>query len=112
MESLFKKLRLICDNEGVMLAIRQDISILSNHFVCYHSLNLDFNLDTTARVNELFLYPQYESFAGVSKCVSQDGPFVLFEIVCEIDPILQPDLDHIHDYVSFYVTADIPFTSD
>ena len=113
MENLLYQLEKLHINKECTYRIRKDFSHLANHFIAYGSTNWNkTDYGSIERINNLFPYPNYTKeyyLEGAFNCISQHGINALSEIVCLIDPFLQPNMNDISEYVTLYVSIEAPF---
>ena len=113
MNNLFYQLEILKISPKCLYNIRQDFSQLANHFVVYSQLNQENqNYDSIEYINSLFPCPDYDDedyVEGTLNCINQYGTAALLEIILRIDSYTRPNMDKIFDYITYYVSCDIPF---
>ena len=115
MNNLFHHLETLKIPPECLYTIRRDFSQLANHFVVYSQINHErANVDSIEHMNNLFPYPDYDDqdhVEGTLNCIHQHGTNALLEMILQIDASLIPNMDEVSDYVTFYVSTDIPFST-
>ena len=110
MEPLLTKLKILKVDEHTLKHIRYDMSLLANHFIAYNDINTaNMHPNSIEKINNLFPYPKYDVVEGALTCIYENGSTALLEMLNRIDPQTVYNMEHIREYILYYVSSDIPF---